>query len=382
MTGRAKTARWVIVGLGGLAALGCAMLPGSHSRLAAAAPAPHLAVWCEFLPYREVEEYLPILQRYNCRLFLHVEPADVGSPELERLLLEADRRGVEVWLWQLLPYEQNLYVGEDTLDRVEAFSLELANWIRRRQLPVDWLIFDCEPSPGLGRRLALHLKDLDLSGMIATLREETDQERFRRSVDRLNQLIARLHGRGFRTMGSANRIFLDFMRCGNPTLQDSLNAPFSQVHWDRVSFITYRYTASRAEYAAMVRRYAELGRRFFGPEAALDLGLTGDHRVIPEHLQRARQFGLGDYYIKFLSGMQDPRELEQAVGVALGSGLRNINIYSLDGAAQSRAGLEAWLAAASSARPVRGIRATAPVQSLKLGAAAIILDGLYRSLVI
>ena len=372
----------VVLGL--LLAIGCISLPASRTGLPTdpAAPHPRVAVWCEFLPYEEVEQYLRVLQRYGCRLFLHVEPKDIGSHELVHLLRSASAHDVEIWLWQLLPYEENLYVGEDTLDRIESFSLSLARWIRRESLPVDWIIFDCEPSPELGRRLALSLKNLDPRGMVSVLREQTDRERFARSVNRLNRIIAALHRRGFRVMGSANRIFLDFLARGNSALEDSLNAPFSAVNWDRVSFITYKYTASRFEYAAMVSRYAQLGRRLFGPEVALDLGLAGDHRLIEEHLERARKFGLGEYYVKFLRGMQHPDELRRAAGVALAKGVRNIHIYSLDGAVNSAAGLSAWLSAARTATPVRGIRAAAPVQSLKLGITSVILDGLYRTLVI
>ncbi|HIE11664.1 MAG TPA: hypothetical protein EYP62_08620 [Kiritimatiellae bacterium] len=384
-TGRAIAAKAPsAIGLSLLLVFGCVALPGRRTSPPAArgAPQPRVAIWCEFLPYREVEQYLPALQHYDCRLYLHVNPGDIGSPALARVLQRASSHAVEIWLWQLLPYEENLYVGEDTLDRMESFSLALADWVRRESLPVDWIIFDCEPSPALGRRLALSLRNLDPRGMANLLREQIDPQRFARSIGRLNRIIAALHQRGFRVMGCANRIFLDFLARGNTALEDSLNAPFSMVNWDRVSFITYQYTTSHAEYAAMVGRYAQLGRRLFGPEVALDLGLTGDHRLIEQHLERARKFGLAEYYVKFLRGMQRPDELRHAAGIALSRGVRNIHIYSLDGAVNSPEGLSAWLSAACNATPLRGIRAATPVRSIKLGVTAAILNGLYRALVI
>ncbi len=114
---------------------------------------PQLAIWCEFLPYAEVEPWLPTLARYNCALLLHVGREDIGRPDLVRLCRTAREQGVEVQAWFLLPYEEHLYVGEATVEQIRTLALDFAAWSRSEQLGVEWVIFDCEPSPLLGGKL-------------------------------------------------------------------------------------------------------------------------------------------------------------------------------------------------------------------------------------
>ena len=55
-----------------------------------------LGMWCEFMPYAEVEGYLPALAEYDCELILHVERESFGDPDFPRLLRAAEQAG---WGW-------------------------------------------------------------------------------------------------------------------------------------------------------------------------------------------------------------------------------------------------------------------------------------------
>ena len=151
------------------------------------------------------------------------------------------------------------------------------------------------------------------------------------------------------------------------------------LRWDRASFITYRYKASQVQYVGMVNRYAELARQRFGDKAALDLGLLGDQRNIPEHQERAELFGGGSYFVGYLDGMRSIDDLQEVVGVALGRDVTHINLYSLDGAVDSVAGLDGWLRAASETEPLTGLNRWTPVASAKMGFMGWLLDALYRT---
>lgn len=342
---------------------------------------PHLSIWCEFMPYAEVADTLPALAKYQCDLILHVGREDVGSPELARLCRAARAQGVRVLAWFLLPYDEHLYVGENTVASTRDLALRFAAWARQEDLGVEWVVFDCEPSPLLGRKLFAAARRGRILEVGRLLREERDADHFARAADGLNDLIDRLHESGFKVMGSANRVFLDFIERGNIALQDALNAPFSVVKWDRASFITYRYRASQVQYVAMVNRYAELARRQFGEDAALDLGLLGDQRSIPEHRKRARLFGGEEKFISYLNGMRSTFDLREVVGIALGRGIRRVNLYSLEGAVDSVAGLDLWLKAASEARPLTGLARWTPMKSAKMDLTAAFLNGLFRRVV-
>ncbi|OQW94774.1 MAG: hypothetical protein BWK77_08580 [Verrucomicrobia bacterium A1] len=361
-----------------LAVLGFTAAPAANAVEDGAAK---LAIWCEFMPYRDVLKTLPALGRYHCDLLLHVGRNDIGSPDLSRVYRDAEAEGVEVIAWFLLPYDEHLYVGEGSVESTRALALDFADWATREHLPARQVVFDCEPSPLLGRRLFAEVRRYSLLGLAQELRSEMDPAAFASSVESLNGLIDELHARDLQVMGAANRVFLDFLDRGNTTFQDALNAPFTMIHWDRASFITYRYKAPQEGYIAMVNRYATLSRRFFGERAALDLGLLGDQRGMPEHLERAELFGGGDSFRDYLDGIRSVYDLQDAVGVALACGVRNINLYSLDGAVGSVAGLERWLRAASESRAAGGLARWTPVRSATLGAFSGLLNGLFASLV-
>jgi hypothetical protein len=344
-------------------------------------PRPRLAIWCEFMPYAQVTEHLPTLAKHRCDLLLHVGREDVGNADLARLCRDARAQGVAVMAWLLLPYEEHLYVGEETVESTRDLALRFAEWAKREDLGVEWMVFDCEPSPLLGKRLFAAVRRGRVFELARILRGEMDTERFARAVAALNELIDRLHAAGFRVMGSANRVFLDFIERGDTALQDALNAPFSMVRWDRASFITYRYRASQARYVSMVNHYADIARRRFGDDAALDLGLLGDQRAFPEHRERAELFGAGEHFLGYLDGMRSTRDLGEAVGIALGRGVRHIHLYSLEGAVDSVAGLDFWLRAAENSRPLTGLARWTPVNSAKTSLSGSFLNGLFRNLV-
>ncbi len=351
------------------------------SAVSALAGGPQLSIWCEFMPYREVADTLPTLAKYRCDLLLHVGRRDVGNPDLTDLCRRARTNGVNVVAWFLLPYDEHLYVGEKTVAATRDLAFRFSDWAQREDLGVGAVVFDCEPSPILGRAMFASVRHGNVFRLARVLRGERDPANFADSVDGLNRLIDDLHARGLRVYGAANRVFLDFLRHGNAAAQDALDAPFSMVRWDAASFITYRYRASQVQYVAMINRYALLANRFYGDRAGLDLGLLGDQRNIPEHRERARLFGGGDYFIGYLDGMTSVYDLQEVVGVALGRGVTRINLYSLDGAVDSVAGLDFWLRAAAGAQPVTGLDRWTPVSSAKLGVMGWFLDAMYRSAV-
>ncbi len=340
---------------------------------------PHLSIWCEFMPYKDVQQTLPALAKHNCDLLLHVGREDIGSADLAALCRAARSNGVSVAAWFLLPYDEHLYVGEATAEAVRELSLAFVDWSKKEGLGIGWVVFDCEPSPLLGKKLFAAVRRGRVVALSRILRDETDPALFEQSVGKMNHLIDELHGRGVKVMGAANRVFLDFLRYENTAVQDSLNSPFSMVRWDRASFITYRYKASQVQYVGMVNRYAAFAHRYFGERAALDLGLLGDQRGFPEHRERAELFAGGDYFISYLDGMRSVFDLEEVVGVALDRGVTNINLYSLEGAVGSVAGLDYWLRAASEARPVTGLDRWTPAKSVRMGFMGWLLDRLYRA---
>lgn len=341
-------------------------------------PIERLAIWCEFMPYADVEPCLPALAAARCDLILHVERESLQSTELANLLHAAARAGIDVDLWMLLPYEEHLYVGQASLAATRALAMDVVAYLHRHRAPARAFVMDCEPSPLLGRELFAAVTAASPRQLVRVLRDQLDPAAFRADVATLNTLLADLRASGYAVDGAANRAFLDAQSRGNVALEDALNAPVSGISWNALSFITYRYRASALTYLAMLSRYATLAHRLYGPRAAIDIGLIGDYVDIPENQRRAELFGGQDLFYSYLRGMHDTRDLQDAVSVALACGVRRINLYALDGAVTSVAGLESWLAAARRARPASFFARWTPLRSLQAAALGALTEKGFR----
>lgn len=344
----------------------------------ASPPIERLAIWCEFMPYSEVQGHLTVLAKYQCDLILHVEKDSFADPDFARLLQAAEAAGVGVAAWLLLPYDEHLYVGQASVEPVRELARAAANFFKEHDLRVRAFVFDCEPSPLLGRELFAAVRAKSPRQLARTLSDQMDAEVFGRDTADINGLIAELRGRGYAVEGAANRAFLDAQDRGNVALEDALNAPVSGVEWDALSFITYRYRASQLTYVAMLNRYAPLARRLYGDRAAMDVGLIGDYAEIPQNAERAALFGGGAAFYGYLRGMRSVFDLQEAVGVVLGSGIRRVNLYALDGAVTSVAGLENWLKAARRARPMSALARWTPLRSLQFGVLGALTEKTFR----
>ena len=337
-----------------------------------------LGIWCEFMPYAQVVEHLPLLAAYDCELILHVRLESLEDPDFMRLLRAAEQAEVAVVAWLLLPVEEHLYVGQASVEATRKLARRAADYFDKHHLRVQGFVFDCEPSPLLGREMFTAVRALSVRQLARILRRQLDAEEFHRDTAALNALTQELRERDYQVNGAANRAFLDAQARGNLALEDGLNAPVSGVTWDTISFITYRYGASQLSYVAMLNRYSLLAQRLYGERAAMDVGLLGDYDHIPENAERAELFGGGAFFYSFLRGMSSTHDLEEAVGVVLGCGVRQINLYALDGAVDSVAGLENWLKAARRARPRTMWGRWTPVRSVHYGVLGTMTEKLFR----
>ncbi|MDD5645475.1 MAG: hypothetical protein PHO00_08545 [bacterium] len=337
-----------------------------------------IGLWCEFLPYSRVNHYIEMLGGRDIILILHIGPADIGDPELVSLLQKAEEMGVEVRAWLLLPYEEELYFCEDTLDDTENFVRNFTDWVKREKIGIKWIVFDCEPTPSTGREFFKYVREKDIVSFINHLKKNKDAESFKRSVYRMNEIIDRLHREGFLVAGTSNRMILEGLYFKNITLQDSLNVPFTMLDWDELSFLVYRYKASQIDYLGMAKRYSQIAKKYFGDRGVLDIGLIGDNRKIPENEKRMSLFGGEEKFADLLVGIEDPAELAEILDIAGKNGLSRINIYSLDGMAVSEYPPEAWF----DGDVPPGKKYFTHISSIKAGLANASLQLIYNVLVV
>lgn len=333
-----------------------------------------LCVWCEFMPYDEVDRYIDFLKKENISLILHISPSDIGNKSLLKVLRKAKEEGVEVRAWFLLPYDKGLYVSEDTVDKFQEFVKKFIKWEKTENLNIKWLVFDCEPTPAQGKELFKYVRENDFVSFIKHLRKNKDPDRFRQTVDRMSQLIDYLHREGYSIAGASNRMLLEGLHSRNITIQSSLRVPFTMLDWDEVSFFVYRYKASQNSYVAMIKRYSVLVKKRFGEKGLLDVGLIGDNRLIPENKRRMELFGGEEEFSAFLVGIDDPKDLGEIIDVIRKYGLYRTNIYSLDGIHVSDYSPDVWL----QMQEDNGKEYFTPVTSPKVGLVNSFLQFLYK----
>jgi hypothetical protein len=363
----------------GMGGVGGGAGAGGGALASAEAPAlERLAIWCEFMPYAEVQRELPVLAKYGCDLILHVERESFADPDFAKLLRAAERAGVGVDAWLLLPYEEHLYVGQASVGAVRALARQAADYFEKEELAVRAFVFDCEPSPLLGRELFEAVLAKSPRQLARTLRDQMDPEVFGRDVAEINGLIAELRGRGYAVDGA-----------GEP------GVPGCAVAGERGAGGCAECAGERGGVGCAVVHHVPLhgepavvcgdAEPVRGAGAAAVRGAGGDGcgadrglHDIPENAERAALFGGGDMFYGYLRGMRSAFDLEEAVGVVLGCGVRRVNLYALDGAATSVAGTENWLKAARRARPLGPVARWTPARSLQYAALGSLTEKSFR----
>jgi hypothetical protein len=298
------------------------------------APPPQLAVWSEFVAYERVVEEIPTLAEFETELYLAVRPDDVGEP-LWALLREAADHGVLVRLWLQLP-EEGLWLNVSNVSQFGEFAIQIVQAAELEGVPVDWLIFDIEPS----LELAVMLREAtdDLVGLLRILRTQYDPDAFALAVEELSQLIVGLQQQGKQVMAVTLPWTIDDFIDGDADLQNFFNTPVAGIPWDEVSVIVYRtFLADLFGLplsTAIVGRYATDARVLYHDRAEIAVGTIGTPGILVPR------------------GYEDPRALARDISAAVNAGITRVSIYSLDGALEL-GGLRRWLSAFQNLPAVR-----------------------------
>ncbi|HEU4736320.1 MAG TPA: hypothetical protein VFS48_04750 [Solirubrobacterales bacterium] len=273
---------------------------------------------------RDTNNYTPylwrVLSRYRIPLYFNLRykrdfgPVPAGRPHRNDalpIIRKANRLGVPVWGWVLIPYSDGYWAWEGAA--VEQFKAvkALVRWARAKRVRLRGLVLDPEPPP-----------QTPFETRVAIRRGEAHagfQPALEQAIDPLGQcaawdgymLIQRWAARNHVTLATApSPLALDDAEDGNLALQDAAGFIVPKAPWHAVFFQAYRsafaYYAGRDPGPGIISSYFHSAQREFGSRGQVSLGSAGRGR-----------------YERFSTLLHDVR-------LAATLGARDLPIYSLE----------------------------------------------------
>ena len=281
-------------------------------------PTPvRLSLWTESTPYSDLERRLPEYQRAQVSLHVAVHESEHISEEFFRLYRSAQKAGVEVRPWLLLSKSHGYWINKWNIDLAEKFIGKFIDEANAHGLSVNWITLDIEPPAELMHQLEKCGRDMNLIGLVQTLRHSSKDGEIHSRVNQLRHFIEGLQKKGIRIHAVTTPLVLHDLGNQEMRIQSALGVPFQSVPWDEVSFMVYReeYIRMVGEIGGdIVYQYGKLARDYYGASAALDLGEVGS-AVFP------------DVFV----GYTHHEQLQLDLQSGLAAGINRFHVYSLEG---------------------------------------------------
>jgi hypothetical protein len=302
---------------------------------------------------RDLHAYTPYLWRvlrqnqiplyFNLRYKRDFGPIPPGKPHRRdalKIIRKANRLGVPVWAWVLIPYGDGYWAWEGAAAEQFAATKALVGWARRKQVQLRGVALDPEPRVRTPFETAASIVG---GGSDATL-----SALFQESLDPPGQCAA-WHGyarivrwakrHNVKIAAAPAPAALDDLKNGNLALQDATGFILPSAPWDELYFQAYRsvfaYHAGRDPGPGIVSSYLRSARHEFGDAGQISLGSAGRGP-----------------YRRFSRLLNDVR-------LAATLGAREVPIYSLERTLRSYGGPRALLRLVQAARhPFAGAAAT------------------------
>lgn len=315
---------------------------------------------------RDTHAYTPYLWRvlrrnqiplyFNLRYKRDFGPIPPGKPhhhEALKIIRTANRLGVPVWGWVLIPYTDGYWAWEGAAAEQFAASKALVSWARKKHVRLRGLALD--PEPRVHAPLETATSATIMGGGSAAL-----SSLFQQAIDPAGQCAA---WRGYaRIVRWARRhridiaaapmpAALDDLGDGRLALQDATGFIVPKAPWDDLFFQAYRsvfaYHSGHDPGPGIVSSYLRSARREFGDAGQISLGSSG--RGPYRHFQ----------------------SLVHDVRLAATLGAREVPIYSLERTLRAYGGPRSLIRLVEAAqRPFGGraaTRSTARANGLRAG---------------
>jgi hypothetical protein len=230
-----------------------------------------------------------VLQRNHIPLYFNLRyrrdfgPIPKGKPRRKdaiAIIREANRLGVPVWGWVLIPYGDGYWAWEGAADEQFAAVKALARWKRRQRIRLRGIALDLEsPVHTSSASWAAILSGGGKAGLLPLFQHTIDpagQCLAMRRYARISLWARRHH---IRLAAAPSPAALDDLADDRLALQDAAEFVVPHGHWHSLFFQAYRsvfsYYAGRDPGSGIVSSYLRSARRAFGSAGQVSLGSSG-----------------------------------------------------------------------------------------------------------
>ena len=313
---------------------------------------------------RDVRAFRPgvwrALRRHRIPLYFHLRygrdfgPIPSGRPRRDdalEIVRKANRLGVPIWGWVLVPFTEEYWAGEGGAAAQFAAVKSLVRWARAHQVRFRGLALDLETPVDVTSEINAAIMDGEPASpaFLGTTIAPARQCAALRGYARIARWAKR---RGIRLSASPSASALDDVEDGSLALQDAAQFVVPSGPWHSLYFQAYRsvleYYSGSAPGPGIVSSYLRSARREFGGVGQISLGSSG----------RGAYRRLGN--------------LVHDVRLAATLGAREVPIFSLERTVRAYGGPSALARLARAAnrpfageRRTREIAPTAPAQELR-----------------
>lgn len=334
-----------------LAAFGALFGQGCSDPSVSIRDVPRGGVYSEFLSAEQLGPFVPLLSLHGTTLSLRVN-RETDRTALGALLRVAQSRGVSVRLWPLLPSDNGYWVNETNIDAFSAEVTAWMDWIDQQDLAVDTFVYDVEPTITYSEQIRAAFAE-GLPAAKALLATHLDPAAFALAKDEMIASVEAVQARGFRVACVTYPQVLDDFSDADDDLQDALDVPIRDVPFDEVGFMVYQ-TAFGEQFGGawlgpgLITDFATTARAEFGDRAVIALGQIGTPGAVETR---------GPTY-------PDPDSLAADVRAVRAAGIPRVEVYSLDGIAETTDQVE-WLTALAATPNSEPLRSPTSVQFLR-----------------
>jgi hypothetical protein len=242
---------------------------------------------------RDTHAYTPylwsVLRRNRIPLYFNLRyrrdfgPVPPGEPQRHdglAIVRKANRLGVPVWGWVLIPYADGYWAWEGAAAEQFAAVKSLVGWARAKRLRLQGVVLDPEPPLGapLGTTASILTggSDTTLPPLFQQTIDPTGQCSAWREYARIPRWARRHH---VELSAAPMPAALDDLGDGRLALQDAAQFILPNAPWHELFFQAYRsvfaYHAGRDPGPGIVSSYFRSARHRFGDVGQISLGSSG-----------------------------------------------------------------------------------------------------------
>ncbi len=225
------------------------------------------------------DNHIPLY--FNLRYKRDFGPVPPGEPHRDdalRIIRTANRLGVPVWGWVLIPYSDGYWAWEGAANEQFQAVRSLVHWMHTKRVRLNGIALDPEPPPHppYGSTAAI----LGATPPLPSLFQATINPAAQCAAWRTYARIPRWAGRHNLNVSAAPMpAALDDIADGNLALQDATNFILPETSWDELFFQAYRsvfaYHSGRDPGPGIVASYLRSARSAFGSVGQISLGSAG-----------------------------------------------------------------------------------------------------------